>query len=71
MVRIKFLNLVISPVYGNCAPGDIVACDEAFARHCVVDLRCASYLSSPVAPPPSSEPEVAEVPAPKKRGKRA
>ena len=75
MVRIKFLNLIVSPVYGNCAPGDIVACDEAFARHCVEDLRCASYLAPPAAPPPEPSQAPVEVvaepeSAPRRKGKR-
>jgi hypothetical protein len=69
MVRIKFVNLVISPVYGNCAPGDIVACDEAFARHCVEDLRCASYLV-PVPSPPETHPAVEASPERRRKGKR-
>jgi hypothetical protein len=71
MVRIKFVNLVISPVYGNCAPGDIVACDEAFARHCVEDLRCAAYLAAPAAPPPAPPAEVAAPPQPESKARNS
>lgn len=70
MVRIKFTNLVVSPVYGNCAPGGIVACDEAFARHCVEDLRCAEYLTAPVAAESAREPEPTPD-SPRRRGKRS
>lgn len=64
MTRIKFLNVVVSPVYGTCAPGDIVACDEAFARHCVEDLRCASYLAEKPSPEPSPAPVEVAAPLP-------
>lgn len=67
MVRIRFTNLVVSPTYGNCAPGDIVRCGEAFARHCVEDLRSAEYLDKPKVPLPVEEP--VEVPK-ARRGRR-
>lgn len=80
MVRIRMTKLVISPVYGNCAPGSIVACGEAFARHVVEDLGAAEYLAAPVAPavveaPASaaaapSVPSADEPAAPKRRGRK-
>ena len=76
VVRIRFQKLVISTVYGNLAPGSILACSEAFARHCVEDLGAAEYLAAPVAPAvveapasaaaPISEP-APDAPAPKRR----
>lgn len=47
MARIQFTRLVISPTYGNCGPGDIVQCSEAFARHCVEGIESAVYLDAP------------------------
>lgn len=74
MVRIKFTNLVISPRYGNCAPGDIVSCDESFARHCVNDLGCAVYLDAFPAPAVADEVPQAQVngakPVLTRRGRR-
>lgn len=46
MPRIKFDRLVISPIYGNCDTGDIVQCSDAFAKHCVNDLRAAKYVET-------------------------
>lgn len=51
MARIRFTRLVISPTYGNCDLGDIIQCSEAFARHCVNDLRAAEYLEVPASKP--------------------
>lgn len=45
---IKFKRLVISPTYGNCGPGDVVrGCSDAFARHCVEELKAAEYMDAP------------------------
>lgn len=49
-IRVKFKQLVVSPVYGNCGPGDVIACDSSFARHVVEDLGCAEYLEKASAP---------------------
>lgn len=63
-VRIRFSRLVISPVYGNCAPGSIVACGADFARHCVEDLGAAEYLAAPAAPAGAGAPAPAPAPIP-------
>ncbi len=49
-IRVKFKQLVVSPAYGNCGPGDVIACDPSFARHVVEELGCAEYLEKAAAP---------------------
>jgi hypothetical protein len=69
MKRIKFTQLVISPQYGNLQPGSILACSDAFADHCVNEIRCAQYLevkqeetaaAVEEPPPPVSSSETSE-----------
>ena len=78
MKRIKFTQLVISPQYGNLQPGSILACSDAFADHCVNEIRCAQYLEvkqeeaaavAEEAPPPVSDAETSE-PAPTRRKRK-
>jgi hypothetical protein len=53
MVVVRFKRVVFSHRYGSCAPGELLRCDEAFARHVVHDLAAAEYVEAPrlVAPP--------------------
>lgn len=71
MRQVKFSRLVMSPVYGNCGPGDVVRCDDLFARHVVEELDCAVYVDAPaeVAAPDSFKDEPQPAPA-ARRAKR-
>lgn len=70
MRQVKFHQLVISPVYGNCGPGDIVRCDDLFAQHVVDDLKCAVYVDVPqVQAAQSVAVEAVEQLAPPRRGR--
>lgn len=69
-VRVRFKQLVVSPAYGNCGPGDVVVCDPGFARHVVDDLGCAEYLEKPVAPAPKVIKTAADKPAAPARKKK-
>ena len=48
MVVVRFKRAVFSEQYDACAPGDILRCDEAFARHVVHNLAAAEYVQAPV-----------------------
>ncbi len=50
MRRVKFHRLVMSPVYGDCGPGDLLRCDDTFARHVVDDLGAAIYVDAVEVP---------------------
>ena len=56
MVQIEFDRLIVSEQYGACGPGDVVRCDEDFARHCVITLGAARYVH-PAHAPKQSVPE--------------
>lgn len=58
-VQIKFTASGCSSVTGNFAPGDLLRCDEAHARHLVDEVGCAVYEGA--APAPKAQP--AEQPA--------
>lgn len=45
MPTIKFIRGGCSSLFGNFAPGDVLKCSEAEARHFVEDASCAKYLS--------------------------
>lgn len=56
MVVVRFKRTVFSARYGSCGPGDLLRCDEAFARHVVSDLTAAEYVEPAASVPPVSPP---------------
>lgn len=46
-VQIQFTASGSSSAFGNFAPGDILRCSEAQARHYVDEARCAKYVQTP------------------------
>lgn len=69
-IRVKFKQLVVSPVYGNCGPGDVIACDPSFACHVVEELGCAEYLEKAAAPKEVATEAAVEQPAAPARKKK-
>jgi hypothetical protein len=65
MVQIKFTTYGASSALGSFAPGDLLRCSEATARHLVDEAKCAKY----VAAAPQEEPAKPEEEAPK-RGRK-
>lgn len=55
-VQIQFTASGSSSAFGNFAPGDILRCSEAQARHYVDEARCAKYAQTP-APQDEHKPE--------------
>ncbi len=67
---IKFTAGGSSATYGNFAPGDLLRCPEAAAKHFVEEARCAEYAdqahkANPAADFQDTQPaaEPAEAPA--------
>lgn len=45
-VQIKFTRSGASQAFGGFAPGDILRCSAAAARHFVDDVACAVYVTT-------------------------
>jgi hypothetical protein len=60
MPQIKFTRTGANAQVGNFAPGDVLRCGEATARHLVEVARVAVYAS----PPPAAPAALVQVPAP-------
>ena len=67
MQKVKMLGQVFTTSHGVLKTGDILTCDDAFARHLVVDCKAAEYLT-PVEPVVAVE---SAEDAPKRRGRPA
>lgn len=63
MVVVRFKRAVYSERYDACGPGDLLRCDEAFARHVVHDLGAAEYVQP--------MPQASAAPAPIVRRRRS
>jgi hypothetical protein len=48
-VQIQFTASGSSSAFGNFAPGDLLRCSEAQARHYVDEARCAKYTQPSAA----------------------
>jgi hypothetical protein len=66
---IRFDTVVYSPQYGAFAAGDLLRCGEAFATHCVANLKAAKYVDAALSPPLVVIPEAAAVARPARRTK--
>lgn len=44
MVKVRIKGTVITDRYGAMGTGDILATDEAYAKHLVVDCMAAEYV---------------------------
>jgi hypothetical protein len=77
MVAVRFKTFGSNTAFGDFAPGDILRCSDAMARHLVDELRVAARLEAPaekvepVEPPPvapatEDEPKSEPVPARRK-----
>jgi hypothetical protein len=70
-VQIRFIASGSSSATGNFAPGDLLRCGAAHARHLVDDCACAVYVDAAVqASAPTEQPAEATSPA-TKRARRA
>jgi hypothetical protein len=65
MVQIKFTTFGASSAIGSFAPGDLLRCSEATARHLVDEAKCAKYVGAS----PQQETERPEEEAPKRSRK--
>ena len=45
MVQIKFITLGANSAIGSFGPGDLLRCNESFARHLVEEVKCAVYVT--------------------------
>ena len=50
MVTIRFFRPVFSPQYGTFGEGDLLRTGEAFARHCVGEIKAAEYVEAALPP---------------------
>lgn len=64
-VQIQFTASGSSSAFGNFAPGDILRCSEAQARHYVDEARCAKYTQ-----PSAAQDEQQAVAKPSKESRR-
>lgn len=46
---VKFKTFGANSAFGSFAPGDLLRCDDAMARHLVEEVQVAEYASAPVA----------------------
>ncbi len=51
MRAIRFDTVVYSPQYGAFASGDVLRCGDAFATHCVANLKAAKYVDGAMSAP--------------------
>jgi hypothetical protein len=67
MKQIRFFAGGCSSVFGNFAPGDLLRCSDAEARHFVEEAHCARYVQPEAEVTPGPQ---ALVPAPKPRTRK-
>lgn len=56
MAHIKFNTRGSSAAFGNFAPGDLLVCSDAQAKHFVEDAQCATYVDTAPAEAPAAAP---------------
>jgi hypothetical protein len=52
MTKVKMISPAVTPFHGMLKTGDVVECDEDYARKLVVDFKVAEYLTVHDVPKP-------------------
>lgn len=65
MVQVRFIKFGANSAFGGFAPGDMLRCSEALAKHLVEEVGCAQYAETKTEPAPAAESE----PKPRRRAK--
>lgn len=47
MAKVRFVAFGSNTQFGSFAPGDVLTCSEALARHLVNEIGCARYVETP------------------------